>query len=152
MYRLFRTRNLRMAPAALIMLTLQGAAAHAAPSLPKIAGQPRDVVDAQLGKPECAAIKYGPKCVYGGGAVEVVYINGLADWITINDTTGMRYEPGALQPLGLDCPLSTATWVRSSLRWDSTCRGLLMVEIAPGERQPDGGLGVFFIYVKAHTR
>lgn len=126
-------------------------AAAAAPSIPQIAGQPRATVDAQLGEPRCQASKYGQKCLYAGG-VEVVYINGLADWITVNNEGDMRYSPAALREIGLDCSIGAVTSGQDEMRWDGTCQGLLVVSMFPGERTPDGGLGVRYVYIKARTR
>lgn len=72
-----------------------------------VAGRPEGSVEAALGKPDaCETVnpgKVGParKCTYRGGAVEVVFIHDAADWITVNDTKGLKFEAQSLVQLGL---------------------------------------------------
>ncbi|MCK6531252.1 hypothetical protein L6R50_28045 [Myxococcota bacterium] len=72
-----------------------------------VAGRPEGSVEAALGKPDaCETVnpgKVGParKCTYRGGAAEVVFIHDAADWITVNDTKGLKFEAQSLVQLGL---------------------------------------------------
>lgn len=50
-----------------------------------LAGKSEKEVAEVLGKPgTCSKIKNGPKCEHKDGQLEVVFIKGRADWITVN--------------------------------------------------------------------
>lgn len=69
------------------LAVVASAVAQASPvvDIPKIAGQNMKQVDEQLkGTPTCAKNKRGTKCDYNDGHIEIVYIAGKADWITVN--------------------------------------------------------------------
>lgn len=78
-----------------------------------IAGVDQDSVARVLGEPfkvenipEGAIAAYyrpasSPRELSSGGSIEVDFVNGRADWITIKGQTGMPYSPAVLQSLGL---------------------------------------------------
>lgn len=112
--------------------------------LGKLAGQSQDVVKALLGDPgECEASKYGPKCTYSKGETEVVFINGAADWITVNALPGVTYGPEALRAVGLK-PVSAAVSNDQVVRYTNV-PGFLDVSIFP-----QGGT-VWYVYAKVKT-
>ena len=43
-----------------------------------------------------------PKCVYKNGSIEVIYIKGVADRITLTGLSQYNYPQGGLQALGID--------------------------------------------------
>jgi hypothetical protein len=67
-----------------------------------IAGKtPADVAKI-LGKPsQQSKTKYGPKAVYKNGKIEVVFIDGKADWITVYEMEGISFDAKAIEVLGL---------------------------------------------------
>lgn len=68
----------------------------------KIAGNTKLVVEEYLGKHvNCTKVKYGEKCAYKLGETEIVYIKGLADWITVEGIDEVPFNKTALSSLGL---------------------------------------------------
>jgi hypothetical protein len=68
-------------------LAVQCVPAFAAPivEIKRIAGKPEAEVSKALGpSAKCETIKQGKRCAYRDGQVEVVFIGGKADWMTIN--------------------------------------------------------------------
>lgn len=53
-------------------------------------------------KDERAGCKECPKYVYKNGSIEVIYIKGVADRITLNGLNEYDYPQGALQALGIE--------------------------------------------------
>ena len=112
--------------------------------LAKLAGQSQEAVKALLGDPgECEASKYGPKCTYSKGETEVVFINGAADWITVNALPGVVYGPEALNAVGLK-PRSAAVSNDQVVRY-TNIPGFLDVSVFP-----QGGT-VWYVYAKVKT-
>jgi hypothetical protein len=71
--------------------------------IPKIAGKEPAAVEKLLGKPtEGDKTKYGKTLVYQNGKVEVVYIKGKADWITVNDLKDVTFDETATKALGVE--------------------------------------------------
>jgi hypothetical protein len=71
-------------------------------SIPGLALADRAKVDAELGRPtSCEQIRYGPKCLYRRGAVEIVFIGGAADWITVYLPLSAPFAASTLRMLGL---------------------------------------------------
>lgn len=111
-------------------------------NVPAIAEQPPEVVAQLLGTPvECRAALRGPECRYPDGT-EVAYIDGLADWITVN--TPLPYSAEALPLMGFK-PTAATFSNESTLRW-SGVQGTQLIQLAPGEKGQ-----TFFAYVKVRT-
>jgi hypothetical protein len=71
-------------------------------ALPAIAGKPPGAVAKLLGQPSSQEkTKYGPKNSYQGGKIEVVFIEGKADWITVSDMGKVPFDAKAIESLGL---------------------------------------------------
>ncbi|GAA4649686.1 hypothetical protein GCM10023116_19650 [Kistimonas scapharcae] len=69
--------------------------------IPDIAGQTKDTLAEQLGQPDgCEAAKQGEKCWWGFD-LEIVFINGKADWLTVSGLDSLPYSSAALSGLGL---------------------------------------------------
>jgi hypothetical protein len=113
--------------------------------IPDIALGDRAKVDAVLGRPgSCSQTRYGPKCIYRRGAVEVVFIGGAADWITVNLPPRTPFATSALQALGLAARRPDASNA-NVMRWNGL-GGLREVAVFPG----NPGF-VSYAYIKART-
>ncbi len=92
----------------------------------------------------CQQIKQGRKCFYKGGAVEIVFIGGLADWFTVYPQNAL-YFSSSLTQLGLPAdkrPTAETDFVKRR----ANISGLLEVSASP-----DGAGKVDYFYVKART-
>ncbi len=75
--------------------TLTATAVYAEPIVDvlKIAGKSESEVTSYLGAPKsCGKSKYGNKCQYTKGETEVVFINGKADWITVEGIDSVPFS------------------------------------------------------------
>ncbi|MDO9571162.1 MAG: hypothetical protein Q7J58_17570 [Hydrogenophaga sp.] len=110
--------------------------------VPALAEQAPSVVAQQLGDPTgCESIKYGEKCTYRN-KTEVVFINGLADWITVH--ADLPYSEEALPLMGFK-PAPSSFDNEYVIRWSGE-QGTLLIQLAPGS-----GGRAFFAYVKVRT-
>ena len=111
----------------------------------KIAGKTKDQVSTYLGKPSsCGKSKYGKKCQYQRGETEIVFINGKADWITVEGIDHIPFSKSALSAIGLEESLPSFS-NNFSLRW-SSIQGLMEVSIFKGASKCD------YAYVKVKTK
>ena len=116
----------------------------------QIAGKNQQEVARVLGASEgCetvrpSRIQPSPKCMYRRGQVEIVFINGRADWITINIPNRL-FNPSSIAEIGL--PLQGPSVINENIiRWDNAW-GFRSVTIAPG-----GAGRAAYVYVKAQTQ
>src|SRR5690606_778647 len=78
-------------------------------SIPAIAGKSKEEVEALLGEPSsCGPTKHGERCVFDWRRLEIVYINGLADWITVRSIKGQPFSPSSVVLLGIKKAKPTA--------------------------------------------
>ena len=92
-----------------------------------ISGSAKTDVARQLGEPvHCAESYQGDACQYAGG-IEVVFMEGQADWIQFAPEVKIPFEPAALRHIGLLPALPT---VRNPFRmhWDGH-QGLAVVSM-----------------------
>ena len=111
-----------------------------------IAGKKPEEVALILGSPsEILKTKYGPKHVYGSSNIDVVYINGLSDWISVNNMKGVSYSDHAIQFLGFpdNRPTFSNQYVK---RWENIT-GFLEVSVFPAENGK-----IFYSYIKTKTK
>lgn len=109
----------------------------------KIAGKSRAEVDAQLKAADaCGKIKYGLKCEYGD-KIEVVYIKGRADWITVKGLEHIPFERRAITSLGLS-DMSPSAVRPTVLRWEPI-PGFKSIAIFKGQTGSD------YAYIKVAT-
>jgi hypothetical protein len=132
----------------LVVLTLIGTIASTqAASLfdvTAVAGKSEKEVTKVLGKPgTCSKSKYGPKCEYKEGQLEVVFIKGRADWITVNALGKVPFDDDAITALGLAQRRPTVA-MPTVKRWENV-QGLLSVSVFKGNPGSD------YAYVKAYT-
>lgn len=67
-----------------------------------IAGRDEAAVAEVLGPPSgCEASRYSRRCRYAPGDVEIVYIDGLADWMTVNSLGDSPLDDSVLARIGL---------------------------------------------------
>lgn len=121
--------------------------AHAAPKLDvtKIVGKNMKQVAGMLGKPgRCREAKHGPKCQYRDGQVEIVFIDGKADWISVNGLEEVPFTDEAIQIIGL-APRSPSFSSPFVKRW-TTVPGISEVSIFKGR------VGCDYAYLKVHTQ
>jgi hypothetical protein len=138
-----KNQNIRLVFATL-PLALCAAAQASAVDIPKIAGQSMTQVAEQLkAKPTCAKNKRGTKCDYNDGRIEVVYINGKADWITVNSLEQIPFTETAIARLGF---AQRAPSFRSPMvmRWNGL-PGVVEVSVFKGQTGSD------YAYIKVKT-
>ena len=111
----------------------------------KIAGKSQDQVAEILGKAtSCSKGKYGQKCSYSVAETEIVFINGKADWITVEGIDNVPFSNDALKSIGLT-PTIPNFKNNFTLRWLSI-QGLGEVTIFKGATNSD------YAYIKAFTK
>lgn len=111
----------------------------------KIAGKSENEVEKYLGKPiSCGNNKYGKKCQYKKAETEVVFIQGKADWITVEGMDGVPFTISALSALGLQ-EAKPSFSDNFTLRWN-TIKGIKEVSIFKGGTSSD------YAYIKVKTK
>jgi len=110
-----------------------------------LAGGTTAALRASLGAPaSCEQGKYGLRCAYLEGAVEVVFIAGAADWFTIYPSKAMMTR-ASLTQLGLPSAVDPDVDTGDQMRWEGLS-GLREVAAYAGE-----GGKVSYFYIKAMT-
>lgn len=110
-----------------------------------LAGQDQDAVAQSLSEPDsCEPSKYGQRCYYSGGDIEIVFIGGKADWFTITPQDAL-FAPTSLSQLGLPTDQKPSFSNEFTIRWNGLA-GLRQVELFPA-----GAGKVQYIYIKAKT-
>lgn len=130
-----------------VLVTFLSSVAYAAPvvDVTKIAGKTESNIIAYLGKPiSCSSSKYGKKCQYKKGETEIVFINGKADWITIEGIDSIPFSKSALTALGLK-KTNPSFSNKFTLRWNSI-QGMREVSIFKGASNSD------YAYIKVKTK
>lgn len=112
--------------------------------VPKIAGKNQEQVAKLLGKPgSCSKIKYGPKCDYKDGQIEIVFIKGKADWITIKGLEKLPFSEDTIKVIGFS-PRAPEVAMPIVKRWENI-QGLMEVSLFKGQ------IGSDYAYIKAYT-
>lgn len=132
----------------LAFLTLMGMSASTQAAtlfdVTAVVGKSEKEIAKAFGEPDtCSMSKYGHKCEYKDGRLEVVFIKGRADWITVNGLGKVPFNDDAITALGLARRPPTAT-MPTVKRWENV-QGLLLVSVFKGSSGSD------YAYVKAHT-
>jgi hypothetical protein len=127
------------------LLSLGIASASPIIEIKTVAGKTAEEVEIVLGAPsQTEETKQGIKNFYLDDAVEIVFIDGKADWITITPTKITPFTKESLVELGLEVRLPTFS-NEHVLRWEPY-GAYHSVSMAPG---PDG---VDFFYVMIKTK
>jgi len=111
----------------------------------KIAGKSQKDVTAYLGKEmSCSKSKYGKKCQYKKGETEIVFIEGKADWITVEGIDNVPFSKSALSTLGLkeEYPSFKNNF---TLKWEPI-QGFRSVSVFKGASKSD------YAYIKVKTK
>lgn len=118
-------------------------------NVPAIAGKSQAQVEVLLGPPVSSSSTNPsgtscpcPKNTYKGD-IEVIYMNGVADWITINETDNLSFSKARITQLGLpDEPPTLSS--SDSIRWENIA-GIKQVELF------SSGQKIFYIEIKTNT-
>lgn len=121
-------------------------------SLPALVGRSRADVAKVLGEPDdqCEKTKYGPKCTYRDGAVEIVFIRRKADWFTI-ELPGFAVDPASLAALDLEPLPPTSAQAEIGMWWD-TIPGIRELRMVPGSPLTGGRRAIWYVHAKARTK
>lgn len=111
----------------------------------RLAGKTQAQVGSELkSSSKCKSSKHGTSRVYGKGKIEVVFIGGKADWITLNGLEKIPYDDTALSKLGLH-EASPSFKSANVIRW-TNASGFLEISIFKGRS------GVDYAYIKVATQ
>lgn len=93
-------------------------------NVPALANKPQAEAERILGRPERTSgtmVSQREKRAYRQGKVEVVYVEGKANWIKLYDTSGLRFSQSSLSRLGL--PPKRPTYVNRNhvMSWSKIC-------------------------------
>ena len=146
-------KNQFIAISALVFIASSPVQGDTVIKIPSLAGKTPEQVLKILGKPTKSETAKPsntpcpcPKNIYNNGAVEIIYINGRADWITINEIGNASYSKDSLELLGL--PVKDPTFSNATVkRWENI-PGFNEVSIFP----KNNGRDVDYIYIKAKTK
>lgn len=116
----------------------------------EIALHPQQSVEQVLGKPvgDCENSKYGPVCKYehDGDKFEIVYIKGVADWITIeSDKFRVFSVPDQLHLIYEKATFQSNEVTRYDGRFGFVSTSVFL---KPNEK---GGTSVWYVTIKAST-
>jgi hypothetical protein len=131
-----KIRDMRLVVGTLVIAI--GTVAHASSvvDVTKIAGQSMKQVGEQLkATATCAKNKRGTKCDYNDGRIEIVYIDGKADCITVNSLKQVPFTDTTIARLGFS---QKAPSFRSPvvMRWNGL-PGVVEVSIFKGQTGSD---------------
>lgn len=115
-------------------------AAAPAPTLDTrpLAGQAEIGVRAVLGNPSsCDDVAKGRTCRYAHASTDITYIDGMADWIALDDLGGAPFSAAALARVGLPTNEDPVESSAQLIRWQNI-GGYREVTLYPA---PDGRAG-----------
>ena len=139
-----KAHQFSLALSALTIVTSTAAQASSVVDIPKIAGRSIKQVDDLLkAKPTCAKNKLGTKCEYNDGRIEIIFINGKADWITVNGLDQVPFTDAGIAWLGFS-EKSPAFRSPVVLRWNGL-PGVLEVSMLKGQT------GANYAHIKVKT-
>lgn len=121
----------------------------------EILGKAKKDVDAVLGAPDgkCESAKQGLKCYYNGNTVDILFIKNKSDWITVHNPKVIGFYAGALEQIGIDCPIASGlvNVSRYAITWESTCKGILSASLFPGQGDDEPFRPISYIHIKVAT-
>lgn len=99
-----------------------------------LAGQAEAGIEAMLGAPTaCEDVPQGRRCRYARGRSEGVFINGMADWITVGALGDAPFASDSITKLGIG-PAAPASTGADAIRWNDLA-GMKQVVVYPrGDR------------------
>jgi hypothetical protein len=126
-------------------LSLSVQAADVVIDIPSIVGKTKSEVSALIGKPtSCGSSKYGKKCQFEVGDTEIVFINGKADWITVEGLDDKPFSNITIALLGFK-PQAPSFSNSFTKRWEPL-QGLRSISLFKGANNSD------YAYIKAYTK
>jgi hypothetical protein len=139
-----KTHQFRLALGALAIITSTVAHASSEIDIPRIAGKSMEQVNELLkAKPTCSKNKRGTKCAYINGRIEIVYIDGKADWITVNGLEQVPFTDAGIMRLGFS-QKSPSFNSPTVMRWNGL-PGVLELSMFKGQT------GTEYAYIKVKT-
>lgn len=104
--------------------TAEPVAAPVVVNVPEIAGKSEAEVARILGEPTERSTtkndgKTYPDLYYRGGQVEVVYVDGRAEWISVMNLTHLPFSEDALSALGITGAGAPSFACRGVIRWEN---------------------------------
>ena len=117
--------------------------------LKNIAGKTKTEVASILGRGTPADKEdqtiYGEKLYYKEGNFEIVYIDGLSDWITITGLKNIQFDPSSIRSLGFKDVHKPTFQNKLVIRWNLEPE-IRQIQMSSGQ---DGK--VWMIYIKVKT-
>lgn len=146
-------KNQFIAIAALVFIANSPVQGNAVIKIPNIAGKTHDQVLKILGKPiksETAKPSNSPcpcpKNTYNNGAINIIFINGRADWISLREFGNAPYSKDSLELIGL--PVIDPTFSNALvMRWKNIPN---FNEVSIFSKS--NGEDVDLIYIKSKTK
>lgn len=132
-------------PSGKTKLETQADAVEIVLDVPSLVGKSKAGASKILGEPiSCSSTKYGEKCQFKKAETEIVFINGKADWITIQGLDDKPFADETIQLLGFKAqkPSFSNSFIK---RWEPL-QGLVSVSLFQGSENSD------YAYVKAYTQ
>jgi len=110
----------------------------------ELVGKNKDAVSEIIGAAtNCSPSKYGETCQFAMAETEIVFIQGRADWITIEGLDDQPFSNSIIQLLGFQ-PKSPNFSNAFTKRWEPI-QGLISVSLFKGSSNSD------YAYIKAYT-
>lgn len=110
-----------------------------------LVGKSKVEVSKLIGSPKsCGPSKYGEKCQFDKSETEIVFINGKADWITVEGLDDKPFSNSTIELLGFK-PKTPTFSDAFTKRWEPL-QGLVSVSLFKGGSNSD------FAYIKAYTK
>lgn len=106
-------------------------------------------MDRRLGRPDRTTrtrVSLHPKHIYDHGKIEVIFVDGKADWIILYDTTGLTFDKRALPKLGLPVHRPTYTNRPRVMSWTN------IANIQEVSLFGDGSGGVSYALIVVRTK
>ena len=138
-------RLIGIATTVLVLAMTSMASAEVILNIPNIAGKSKAEVEKEIGSANsCVQTKYGEQCFFEKVDTEVVFIDGRADWITVNKMSTVPYSKEGLAALGL--PVAEPVFNSPSImRWENLA-GILEISLLSQGKSAD------YAYIKVKTR
>jgi hypothetical protein len=105
--------------------------------LMSIAGKTKNEVAQVLGEATPAdsqnQSKHGERLFYRNGSFEIVYVNEIADWITITELKDLPFSPSSLKSLGFSKVYKPTFQNQNVIRWNLG-KAIREISIFPGQK------------------
>jgi hypothetical protein len=93
-----------------------------------LVGNPQSEIATQLGQPvSCKETNQGTSCKYKSKSIEIIYINGRADWLAFGKIKDLPFDFNALSYVGL-VPTTPFVYRAGQMHWQNH-HGLELISI-----------------------